>query len=312
MRPLARKHRQALLAAGLVASAGVGTVLGRAYERRVEAEAPASSAPDEAEQEVLAEVLDLERAPAGGAPDAGPHPTATLAGLGKPGRLGQDALRARFPLPLKAGALVPIGQQLVAHGVPMELAAFETEARAEDMLAFYARHFQSRGWPYSDVPGARADVPYPALSATLLDEGLQLSVMVMPHPEGAGCTVVLGQADMEAWARGGEGEDTGDLPPYPSTRPVVVRSRGEGLADLTVSFDTTDAPEAVESFYRKSLAERGYSLVADAQESQAHVPGLRTLSFAGRQGRRWSLALSSHGRGTAITAHGTAPREATP
>src|SRR5262245_43704525 len=35
MRPFARQHRWGLLAVGMVASAGVGTVLGRAYERRV-------------------------------------------------------------------------------------------------------------------------------------------------------------------------------------------------------------------------------------------------------------------------------------
>jgi hypothetical protein len=182
----------------------------------------------------------------------------------------------------------------------------------EDVLAFYARHFESRGWPYSDVPSARADVPYPALSATLLEEGVQLTVMVMPNAQGAGQTVVLGLADMEAAAEGGQGEDTGDLPPYPSTRPVVVRALDEGLADLTVSFDTEDAPSAVESFYRKALAERGYAVVADAEELQDDVSGLRTLRFAGRQGRRWSLALSAHEKGTAITAHGTGPREGTP
>jgi hypothetical protein len=315
MKPLARKHRLALLAVGLVASAGVGLGLGRAYERRVVREEPVPSASDEREEgAVLAEAMDLEQAPAAGPEDAGTRPT--LEGLGKPGRTGQAALRARLPLPPRAGKLVSLGEQLVAHGVPMQLASFETEARARDVLAFYARHFEAQGWPYSDVPGARGDVPYPALSATLPEDDVQLTVMVMPHGEGPGCTVVLGQADMEAWRRGTYGEDAADLPVYPSTRPstrpVVVRSLAEGLADLTVSFDTPDAPDVVEAFYRKSLTERGYSLVADAEESQGRAVGLRTLSFAGRRGHRWNLSLSARDGRTAITAHGTAPQEATP
>jgi hypothetical protein len=79
-----------------------------------------------------------------------------------------------------------------------------------------------------------------------------------------------------------------------------------------VSFDTADAPSVVEGFYRKELAQRGYAEVADAREQDTAGTGLRTLRFATRQGRAWNLALSTEGKGTAVTAHGTLTQEATP
>ncbi|WP_164020965.1 hypothetical protein [Pyxidicoccus trucidator] len=304
-----RTHRRALLAVGLVASAVLGSALGRAYqERSAPPEAP--SAEDAAmDAELLAEALDLEAPPRPRKQGQGVTPELG-SGAPSPGRVrrtGQAALRARLPLPPRAGALVSIGQQLDAHGVPMNLAAFEMEAPLEDVLAFYSRHFESKGWPYSDVPGARDLVPYRALSATLLEEGLQLSVMVMPHGDDKGNTVVLGLADMEAWGRGSHGEDTGDLPVYPGTHPLAVRSSGEGSLALTVSFDTGDAPAKVESFYRRALAERGYSELPGDDVPGESLTGPRLLRFASRRGSQWRLALAEQERGTVVTAQGSGP-----
>jgi hypothetical protein len=307
MSPSRKKLRWSLLAVGLVLSAGVGGVLGRAYERRLEAES--STSPGEDTAELLAEALDLDTARPKA--EAGPAGTARLPeGLGQLERTGQATLRARMPVPPGAGPLITIGTRLDAHGVPMNLASYETQLRVEDVLGFYARHFEARGWPYSDAPGARELVPYPALSATLFEEELQLTVMVMPHGEDRGNTVVLGLADMAAWKQGLAKEDTGDLPVYPGTQPVAVRARDEGLAALTVSFDTPDALATVEDFYRKALAERGYREVADAPEAEG-AEGPRLLRFASR-GRAWELALSTQGQGTAVTAHSAHQGEATP
>jgi hypothetical protein len=204
---------------------------------------------------------------------------------------------------------VSIGHQLDAHGVPMNLASFETDAPEQDVLAFYARHFESKGWPYSDVPGARELVPYRALSATLLEEGIQLTVMVMPHDDDRGNTVVLGLADMEGWDDAAHAEDTGDLPVYPGTHPMAVRSNGEGRSALTVSFDTGDAPATVESFYRRAMAERGYTEVPDDEQPANFSGPSHLLRFAGQQGGVWTLAVSSaaESRGTAVTAQGSGP-----
>ncbi|MFP2908711.1 hypothetical protein ACLESD_27410 [Pyxidicoccus sp. 3LFB2] len=306
MSTVSRKQRRALLAIGLVASAILGSALGRAYQASPE---PPSAEDAAVDPELLAEALDLEATPEPRKPGQGvaPEDGSGAASPGHVGRTGQAALRARMPLPPRAGTLVSIGRQLDAHGVPMNLAAFETEASQEDVLAFYARHFEAKGWPYSAVPSARSLVPYSALSATLLEEGIQLSVMVMPHTGDKGNTVVLGLADMQAWSQGSHGEDTGDLPVYPGTQPLAVRSSGEGSQAVTVSFDTGDAPATVESFYRRALTERGYAELSGDDVPGEPLPGPRLLRFASRKGSQWSLALAGKGRGTVVTAQGSGP-----
>jgi hypothetical protein len=300
-----------VLAGGLVISVLVGSALGRVYQARVETEL-AEPGPDDAK--LLAEDLELEPAPAPPRPpEADAARRAQLAeGLAKVERTGQAALRRRMPLPQKAGPLISIGDQLDAHGVPMNLAAFETQLSTREVLEYYAQHFEKQGWPYSNVPSARGLVPFPRVSATLMDEELQLTVMVMPHGEGEGNTVVLGLADMQAFREGRSREHTGDLPVYPGTHPVAITARDEGSASLTVSFDTADAPSVVEEFYRKELAQRGYAEVADAREPDTAGTGPRTLRFATRQGRAWNLALSAQGKGTAVTAHSAQAPEVAP
>jgi hypothetical protein len=307
--------RGSVLAGSLVISIAIGSVLGRAYQSRVESE-PVAAAGQGGDEALLAQALGFEDEPTPPhpVPEASAERRAQVAQhMGEVARTGQAALRSRLPLMPKAGTLVPIGDQLDAHGVPMNLSAYETSSSMEEVMAFYARHFEAQAWPYTNVPSAKAAVPYPALSATLLEEGLQLTVMVMPHGEDSGNTVVLGLADMEAFRKNAEQpENTGDLPPYPGTAPLAVLARDEGIAALTVSFDTPDEPQAVEDFYRKALAQRGYSEVADPQPQEQAGSGLRTLRFASRQGRSWNVALSSQGKGTAVTAHGSHVPEATP
>ncbi|MFL5347666.1 MAG: hypothetical protein ACJ8AT_23000 [Hyalangium sp.] len=315
---LRKMPRGSVLAGSLLFSVVLGSVLGHAYRSRVEAAPPAEF--EEGEDDRIAEALGFDRepppppAPQPAVPEADAAHRAQLAQhLAQVERTGQAALRQRMPLPPKAGRLVSIGDRLDAHGVPMNLAAFETEMKEEEVLAFYARHFEQQGWPYTNVPSAKDLVPYLALSATVLEEELQLTVMVMPHGDGKGNTVVLGLADMEAFRKGmAEHDDTGDLPVYPGTDPLAVRAQDEGSAALTVSFDTTDAPRMVEDFYRKELAQRGYTETTGEQEPDLGDTGPKTLHFSSHQGRSWNLALSSQGKGTAVTAHGTQLSEATP
>lgn len=311
MSPPRKRPRLIVLAGGLAISVIVGSVLGRAYQSREEA---ALAHPGPADARVLAEALEVEPRPAPPRPrpEADAARRAQLAeGLTKKvDRTGQAALRQRMPLPPKAGPLIPIGDQLNAHGVPMNLAAFETRMGTREVLDYYAQHFEKQGWPYSNVPSARGLVPFPRVSATLMDDELQLTVMVMPHDEGN--TVVLGLADMKAVREGTAPESTGDLPVYPGTHPVAIAAQDEGSASLTVSFDTTDAPSVVEAFYRKELAQRGYAEVADAREPDTSGTGPRTLRFATRQGRAWNLALSTQGAGTAVTAHSSLTQGAAP
>ncbi|WP_342375487.1 hypothetical protein NVS55_29905 [Myxococcus stipitatus] len=272
------------LVVGLLFSAVVGMSLGRFYTSRLDAEADAQVAVAEAAPP-RAELLE-------------PPPTSVR-------RTGQGLLKERLPLPPRAGPRIPLGDQLAAHGVPMNLAAFETEASMDDVFAFYARHFASKGWPHARVTGSAEWAPYPSMGATLLDEGIQLTVMVMPHHSDPGVTVILGQADMEAWRDGSQGEDTADLPRYPGTSPFAVRSSDEGRESLTVSFDTRDSPAQVEVFYRDALAALGYVVLPEEEALGDDTSDSKQLRFATRTGASWSLALSaSEGAGTLVTAQG--------
>ncbi|MCP3057895.1 hypothetical protein LXT21_03800 [Myxococcus sp. K38C18041901] len=288
-----RTRRRFVVALGL--SAVLGSSLGRLYTARLDAEPV-----EPMDSELLAGPWEQE-------PSAPPVPSRVARSGEDARRLGQAGLKRRLPLPPRAGRRVPIGQQLDAHGVPMNLAAFETQASLEDVFAFYSRYFESKGWPHGRLVVPEGLVPYPALGATLFDEGLQLTVMVMPHHDDKGLTVVLGQADMEAWRSGSRGEDLADLPPYPGTHPLAVRSSGEGSEAVTVSFDTADPLTKVEAFYRGALAEQGYAELPEEDVPSEPAEGARRLRFSTRAGRQWSLALSREGARTAITAQGLAP-----
>jgi len=220
-------------------------------------------------------------------------------------RTGQEALRERFPPFPGAGPLIPLGDEIVANHIPMNLAVFETRADPGEVLEHYALHFTKMNWAWQGVLDNAEVVPYPAISATDPAERLQMSVMVIRHPDGSS-TVVLGLADMTVLDTPPLVPDTGDLPVYPGTQPLAVRSTDSELHSWTVSFVTPDAPEKVESFYRDQLTALGFRALMDEQEAMEGAPEgtLRRMRFASAQ-RAWSFTISSHDGQTAVTALGS-------
>ena len=87
---------------------------------------------------------------------------------------GQAALRRLMPDFPGATPRVPVADRMVVEGLPMNLAAFETPRDAASVLEFYAAHFRRQGWSYVGTKDAKKYVPYPALSATWMEEDLQL------------------------------------------------------------------------------------------------------------------------------------------
>jgi hypothetical protein len=225
--------------------------------------------------------------------------------LGRGPRTGQDALRARIPV--MPGALTPltnISDGVETYGVPMNLAVFETEAPATEVLKFYSQYFQDRGWDMTGPKENFRTVPYPAVSATDSPEALQLSVMVMGR-EPRGSTVVLGLADMKAVKQKGahawKETQLGDLPLYPGSDPLTLRSRDQERLGFTVNFDTPDPVAKVADFYRKELSSRGYREQADPMPPDERVVHLQ---FS-RDGHTWNLALSPNKGRTLVTALGS-------
>ncbi len=228
-----------------------------------------------------------------------PHAEAALPDGGRPlSELGQQRLRALFRLPPRASPLVSIGDEVQTNKVPMNLASFETTDDWQEVLEFYAKEFELKKWPMYGAKQLKGITPYPAISATLMDEELQVSVVAMPHEDDEGTTVILGVADMGRWRGNLSTPETGDLPVYPGTAPLAVQSIDEGMRALTVSFDTADAPATVASFYARQLGEKGYRPMESAGEGPL---GASALVFVSNE-RRWTLALLTEGTRTSVTA----------
>lgn len=215
-----------------------------------------------------------------------------------PSTLGQQRLRSLFRVPPGASPLVSIGDEVQTNKVPMNLASFETADDWQEVLEFYAKEFELKRWPMYGAKQLKGIAPYPSLSATLMDDQLQLSVVAMPHEDDDGTTVILGVADMGRWRQALKSPETGDLPVYPGTEPLAVQSTDEGLRALTVSFDTADSPATVASFYAKQLGEKGYRPMASKDDSAL---GASALVFVSKE-RRWTLALLAEGAHTSVTA----------
>ena len=215
--------------------------------------------------------------------------------------LTQDELRRRFPaFPAATTDLHSISDQMVASGVPMNVAYFETTASAAEILDFYAAHFDAKGWEIMVATEAHEVVPHPALSATDPDTLMQMSVMVMPGGEKGGSnTVILSLADVHPDEElGGEG----DLPAYPGATPLAVRTTDNEITGYTVNFATSDQAEAVAAFYRKALHERGYGEVEVTGAPQEQ--GTEALLFA-KENRRWQLRVMQDNGSTVVMAVGS-------
>jgi hypothetical protein len=225
-------------------------------------------------------------------------------------RVGQAALRARFPsFPDARTEIIPMGDQMIANGVPMNLAFFETEKDAPTVLEFYARHFDDRGWSRLGLRDTVAVTGKPAISATDMEEQLQLSVLVLENPDRTGSTVILSVADMLPESAPPTLLETADLPIYPGVKPMSVRAQDREVQSLTVNFTTTDPSRNVEHFYREQLKAMGYS----EQETPELATGdgsPRMLRFASAE-RAWNLTISQTEGNTAVTAL-TSTAEATP
>jgi hypothetical protein len=217
-------------------------------------------------------------------------------------RTGQEALRERFPKFAHAYTpIVSMGDQITAHGLPMNLAFFETKSPAGDVLEFYAQHFGSRGWSWTGLEENYKIIPHPAISAADPEERVQMTVMVLENRGEGYSTVILGLADMLPENQGPV-EDLGDLPVFPGAQPLALRSLDSEVSALTVTFTVPEGLDTVSGFYRERMRELGYA-ERSAEPAATNEDGekLQTLHFASQQSR-WTLALSSFGGQTGVTA----------
>ena len=235
---------------------------------------------------------------------AAPAPASVLAAESttpaeKSPRLGQEELHARFAVfPRAVTDIIPMGEQTVAHGVPMSIAFFETPADAAEVLTFYAQHFTRRGWSRFGTKDTRNWVEYPSITATDPEDLTQMAVMVMSGGKDATNTVILSIADARPEARVPE---EGELPSYPGTNPLRVRTSEVGYLTFSVSFTTPDPVAKVLAFHRQRMKELGWE--EQAAEPDEGNPRLE-LAF-GKGDRRWRVGISRQKDVTLVTAMST-------
>ncbi|MGC4121586.1 MAG: hypothetical protein QM765_44815 [Myxococcales bacterium] len=214
--------------------------------------------------------------------------------------MGQDELRRRFPVfPQALTPIEPIGEQMVAHGLPMTVAFFETRARPIDVLEYYARIFSERSYFIADPEATRELMGRPALSATDPRDKTQLSVLINPNDPGQPTTVILAIADtrLEALV-----PPDGELPLYPgASAPLNVKNLEAGGTATTVFFSTTDTAGQVAAFYGKKMPELGYKAAA-ANDA--------TMLVFTKADRRWQLRLDPQPGTTAVSAIGMSRQRA--
>jgi len=216
-------------------------------------------------------------------------------------RLGQDELRARFtPFPNALTPIVPIGEKMVALQTPMSIAYFDTRASATEVLTFYVKEFERRGWSWTGLKNAREVIDHPAVSATDPEDHTQMSVIVMGHSRSEPNTVILAIADTRPQARV---PDEGDLPTYPGAAPLALRAIEAGASTFNVSFLTHDSPVEVETFYRKRMVELGWA------EKRSQEEDAVDLTYA-KLDRVWHIRVRLQQKDqTLVVAQSGAPEE---
>lgn len=211
-------------------------------------------------------------------------------------KMGFEALAERLPLhPSATTELMPIGEEMVAYGLPMNIAYYETRATPPEILEFYARHFTARRWSWTGLKETSQAVPHPAISATDHETLAQMSVMVLFNGKDQPRTVILSVADMRTAAKVPE---DGELPRYPGSQPLAVRATEVGQVSHMVSFLATDPPAVVAEFYRVKMSSLGF---AAAEPMTPPEEGEIALVFK-KDARRWALGFERHEQFTLVTA----------
>jgi hypothetical protein len=208
-----------------------------------------------------------------------------------PKTLGFDKLKAVFDDYPRRRGLIRVGDHIVADGVTMTLAAFDTTDEPIDVLAYYKQIFDKAGLYTVGAKELQSVSQFPGITAYDANTGLSRTIMVVPGEDNVH-TVVLGLADAEEYFQYSRELRFLGLPPYPGVeQPVSVRSDDGALGSYTVIFSTPDAPERVVSFLRKEAP--GVGLRAremDESEAALHPDELdaKGVSLEGH-GVRWAI-----------------------
>jgi len=213
-----------------------------------------------------------------------------LASAQAPSRANRALLESVLPMPPGGAALIPFGEKTDVSGVPMMVGVVETTRDGAEVLEFYAKLFDARGWPWSGIKQNLAASPWPSLSATLPDD-LQATVMVLER-EG-GTSVVLSVSDMRLfYERVAKKAPDPGFPSPPNVKPSLLEIQGEG-GGRVVTFSSTMTPVALEQFYAKRFGANWGQVL-----EQQHARHFELTN----SGKRWRVRIQSREGGSQLSA----------
>ena len=183
---------------------------------------------------------------------------------------------------------IRIGDALAVNGQPMQLSAFTTADRPEQVVEFYAEAFRRRGL----IPIAAAQEQVGHVSVFDPADGLQRFVTVIPERSGQSL-VLLGSTDPRGFAV--LRSTSAPSYPVPEQRRAFVGYESEDgqVRGQSGQFVSTLSPAEVARFYRAQLARRGFV------ERPESAPGL--LAFVnGREQISVAMQSLEEERGAAV------------
>ena len=237
--------------------------------------------------------LALCTSPGQPAPRPSTLPAAESTAVSEMPRTGQAALTAAMPAyPHAKSAPVPVGDSLTAHGLPMYVQTFYTDDGPHEVLDWYRYAFDATVLPMMGDGDFSQEFKHPSITVFDDKNGVDLHVICVPGDGNGKTLVMLAMADIATFEDSLDGavdEKWGGLPQYPGDVEATSLASTDGEVHATsVTFTTSDNPDSVASFYRKTLGAAGFHEGAHAEESSL----LRELEFGDTHGT-WRLALQA-------------------
>jgi hypothetical protein len=209
--------------------------------------------------------------------DLPPVPPVPQAGSGRVQRL--------FPAYPKA-TVIPMGR-LEANGNPMEMAYFETQSPAPEVLEFYAREFRRRGHRVVTQPDGAGGGAVNYYDST---RGALISVTAIGAGDKPPRTLVFPSIVDAPEGIHLRSNVPASLPRAPGAMTVMRiddRNPGPSEGNITVTEVASGTPSMLADFYLAQFRERGFSQV----ESRSQAHGVEVRDFE-RPGERVSLSIS--------------------
>lgn len=216
---------------------------------------------------------------------------AVLAGAGMPAFAQERAVSCpEFPVP-HVGQLQWVAENMRMNGVPMQIKELTTEQTPQQVLAFYKRR-------WGDVPPFFHEYDVNGMPAiATLRSGCFYTVQVMPH--GRGAKALLG---VSTKPEGGNPKTPGTGFPNMTGSRILndIDHYDAGKTGRTIVLMNSHSPDANLNFYRRALAEEGWSAVIDRP-----VEGTKGISYVLVMKRGYheaNLTISPDKSGTSVLA----------